>query len=179
MERPDGLTARSDHAAFYDAQIPVLFFTITPFHADYHTPKDESWKLSRRGGALIAGFAADVAAIAAQRFDEFVFAEVEGYDRGPAPSMGDMKVRFGIMPGNYNDTEPGVAVQRVSRGASAEAAGIRSGDRLMRWNGEVIPSISGWMEQMSRHAPGDIVTVTVLRDGEELDIAVTLQAASQ
>lgn len=176
---PDGLTARSDHAAFYDAEIPVLFFTITPFHDDYHTPRDVSWKINRRGGALAAALAAKIAAEVAQRYEAFAFSEIEGYDRGPAVSMGGMKVRFGIMPGNYNDTEPGVLVQRVSRGASAETAGIQGGDRLLKWDGEVIPSISGWMEQMSRHAPGDVVTVTVLRDGEELDIAVTLQAASR
>jgi hypothetical protein len=177
VERPDGLTARSDHTAFYDAQIPVLFFTITPFHSDYHTPKDESWKLNRRGGALIAGLAADVAAISAQRFDEFVFTEVEGYDRGPAPSMGEMRVRFGIMPGNYNDTEPGIVVQRVSTGGSAEAAGILAGDRLMEWNGVVIESVGRWMELMAEHAPGDVVTVTVTRNGQSVDIPVTLQAA--
>ena len=179
VERPDGLTARSDHAAFYDAEVPVLFFTITPFHSDYHTPEDESWKLNRRGGALIASLASDVAASAAQRFEDFEFAEVEGYDRGPSPSMGSMKVRFGIMPGNYNDTNQGIDVQRVSSGASAEAAGIIAGDRLMEWNGEPIMSISGWMELMSTHAPGDVVEVTVLRDGEMVTIPVELQASSR
>ncbi|MEO1129016.1 MAG: M28 family peptidase, partial [Planctomycetota bacterium] len=93
--RPEGLSARSDHAAFYDAEVPVLFFMITPVHSDYHTPDDEAWRLSPRGGALVTTLAADIAEAAAQLYDEFTFEEVEGYDRGPAVSMGGMRVRFG------------------------------------------------------------------------------------
>ncbi|MCH2134627.1 MAG: M28 family peptidase [Phycisphaerales bacterium] len=177
VEQPPGLTARSDHAAFYDAEVPVLFFTITPFHSDYHTPMDESWKLNRRGGAMIAGLAADVAANAAQQFDEFAFTEIEGYEQRTGPSRGDMRVRFGVMPGNYNDTEPGIDIERVSRGGSAESGGVLKGDRLMEWNGTTIMSVGHWMELMGEHEPGDVVTVTVTRDGEQVDLPVTLQAA--
>ncbi|MEM8876108.1 MAG: M28 family peptidase [Planctomycetota bacterium] len=175
--RPGGLSARSDHAAFYDEEIPVLFFTISPFHSDYHTPADESWKLNIRGGALITELASAIALEAAQRFDGLSFQEIEGYDRGPSMSMGSIKVRFGIMPGNYNDSEPGVAVQRVSPGGSAESGGVLAGDRLMAWDGSDIDSIGGWMELMADHVPGDIVTVTVLRDGHPLELQVTLQAS--
>jgi len=88
--------------------------------------------------------------------------------------MGKIKVRFGIMPGNYNDTEPGVVVQRVSPETSAENAGVLPGDRLMKWDGELIESIPMWMELMARHEPGDVVQVVVLRDGEPVEILVTL-----
>ena len=172
-----GLTARSDHAAFYDERIPVLFFTITPFHDDYHTPKDESWKLNVRGGSSIAELASDIVFIAAQSFDSFEFQEIDGYDRGPSMSMGALRVRFGIMPGNYNDTEPGIVVQRVSQGGSADAGGVLAGDRLIAWNGQQIGSISSWMELMAENSPGEQVNVTVLRGGAVVDLRVTLQAA--
>jgi len=176
--RGNGLTARSDHAAFYDERVPVLFFTITPFHSDYHTPEDESWKLNVRAGAMITEVASDVAFIAAQRYDEFTFQEIEGYDRGPSMSMGAMRVRFGIMPGNYNDTEPGVVVQRVSPGGSADTGGVLAGDRLVAWNGQEIGSISNWMELMAENSPGEQVVVSVLRNGTRVDLEVTLQAAN-
>ncbi|MEL6797545.1 MAG: M28 family peptidase [Planctomycetota bacterium] len=175
--RPGGLSARSDHAAFYDEEIPVLFFTISPFHSDYHTPADESWKLNIRGGALVAELASAVAFDVAQRFDGLSFQEIDGYDRGPSVSMGSMKVRFGIMPGNYNDTEPGVVVQRVSPGGSAESGGVLAGDRLMAWNGTEIDSIGGWMELMADHKPGDSVVVTVLREGVLVQLEVVLLGA--
>jgi len=142
------------------------------------TPEDESWKLNVRGGSLIAELASDVAFMAAQRLDDFGFQEIEGYDRGPSMSMGEMKVRSGIMPGNYNDTEPGVVVLRVSPGGSADTGGVLAGDRLVAWNGQEIGSISNWMELMAENSPGDTVVVVVLRNGGRVDLQVTLQAAN-
>lgn len=156
----------------------MLFFTITPFHSEYHTPEDESWKLNVRGGSLIAELASDVAFTAAQRYDDFTFQEIEGYDRGPSISMGSVRVRFGIMPGNYNDTEPGVVVQRVSPGGSADTGGVLAGDRLVAWNGQEIGSISNWMELMAENSPGETVIVAVLRNGARVELQVTLQAAN-
>jgi len=107
------------------------------------------------------------------------FEQVEAYDTGPNIGVGGLKVRFGIMPGNYNDTDPGIVVQRVSPGGSAEAAGVLAGDRLMEWNGTVIESVSHWMELMAEHAPGDVVTVTVIREDERVSVPVTLQPSGQ
>jgi hypothetical protein len=175
---PDGLTARSDHTSFYDAKVPVLFVTIDPYHTDYHTPDDDAWKINNRDAVEIVRLIERCAVRIAAHPDPIAFAEVASFDRGPSPSMGSLKVRFGIMPGNYNDTEPGVLVQRVSPGGSAEAGGIRAGDRLMAWNGSPITTVTSWMELMGAHSPGDTVTVTVLRDGANLDLQVTLQASA-
>ncbi|MEM1166050.1 MAG: M28 family peptidase [Planctomycetota bacterium] len=173
---PEGLSSRSDHAAFYDAAVPVLFVSIDPFHIDYHTPNDEAWKLNPRDASLAASMIADIVAAAATRNTNITFQEVEHYERGPSISLGDIKVRFGIMPGNYNDTEPGVLVQRVSSGGSADSAGIRAGDRLMRWDGERIDSIVAWMEMLAAHEPGDTVRVAVERGRSIVEIDVELQA---
>ncbi len=43
----------SDHAAFYGAGIPILFSIITPFHDDYHTPRDTSDKINAHDGARV------------------------------------------------------------------------------------------------------------------------------
>lgn len=175
VSQADGLTSRSDHAAFYDKQIPVLFFTITPFHDDYHTPKDESWKINRVGATQATTLAAEIAYEVAQSWEELTFTPIEGYDQsGPSVSMGEMKVRFGIMPGNYNDNEPGVSVERVSRNTSASLGGVLAGDRLLKWNGTLIESIGGWMDMLGKHSPGDVVTVTVIRNKEEVDLEIEL-----
>lgn len=177
VSQEDGLTSRSDHAAFYDKQVPVLFFTITPFHDDYHTPEDESWKINRVGATHAAILAADIAYEFARSWDELTFTEVEGYDQGgPSVSLGDMKVRFGIMPGNYNDSKPGVAVERVSRNTSASLGGVLAGDRMMEWNGVLIESVGAWMKMLGTHKPGDVVIVTVERNGEEVDLSIELLA---
>ncbi len=172
--RPDGLSARSDHAPFYDERVPVLFMSITPFHADYHTPDDESWKINRHGAALAVELSRDMVLAVSQHASPIAFSEVENYDQGPSVRMGNIKVRFGIMPGNYNDSDPGVQVQRVSPNTSAELSGVLAGDRLMMWDGVLIETIPMWMELMSKHAPGDVVRVEVDRDGERVELLVTL-----
>ena len=177
--RADGLSARSDHSSFYDERIPVLFATITPYHTDYHTPDDESWKLNIRDAVRAADILADVTLALALHPESFAFREVPTFDQGRSPSMASLKVRFGIMPGNYNDTEPGVIIQRVSPGGSAEAGGVLAGDRLVAWNGTPITTVGSWMELMGAHNPGDVVTVTVLRDGEPVDLRITLLPAER
>ncbi|MEN1706130.1 MAG: M28 family peptidase, partial [Planctomycetota bacterium] len=176
---PGGLSSRSDHAAFYDAEVPVAFMTIDPFHSDYHTPADEAWKLNIRDAALAVELGSGIAFAVATHPSAIEFRQIEAYDRGPNLGVGGLKVRFGIMPGNYNDTEPGIVVQRVSPGGSAEAGGVLAGDRLMTWNGNEILSVSGWMELMSENKPGDIVTIGVIRDGRPVRLPVELQASGR
>lgn len=87
------------------------------------------------------------------------------------------RIRFGIMPGNYDDDRDGVLVGEVYPGTSAGDAGIKKGDRLMTWNGKPITTVENWMEHMAPHKPGDVVDVGVLRDGTTVPIKVTLKAA--
>ncbi len=97
----------------------------------------------------------------------------------PGGGMGAIRVRFGIMPGNYEDTQPGIAVADVTAGASAAVAGIKAGDRLMTWNATPIRDVQHWMTLMSDHEPGDVVKVGVKRDGAIIQIDVTLRGRQQ
>lgn len=176
VETPNALTDRSDHAAFYTRQIPVLFFTISPYHDDYHTPDDEFWKLNPDDAAHVVDLATDIAARAATHPEPIRFTPIERFgETKPAVAMADVRVRFGIMPGNYNDRIPGVLVERVAPGTAAENAGVRTGDRLIAWQGRQVTSIASWMSVLARHTPGDRVTVTIDRDGDRIDLDVTLR----
>lgn len=53
---PSHIKRNSDHAPFYAAGIPVLFFH-TGLHADYHTPDDDIDKINLSGMHAIAHFA--------------------------------------------------------------------------------------------------------------------------
>lgn len=55
------VTARSDHAAFFEHDIPVLFF-FTGLHADYHRPGDESAAMNFDGMTKIGTIALKLAA---------------------------------------------------------------------------------------------------------------------
>lgn len=53
------VTTRSDHAAFYEQDIPVLFF-FTHVHDDYHRPGDEMADINREGLTKVAEYVLDV-----------------------------------------------------------------------------------------------------------------------
>jgi hypothetical protein len=55
------VTARSDHASFFEHDIPVLFF-FTGLHADYHRPGDESAAMNFDGMTKIGTIALKLAA---------------------------------------------------------------------------------------------------------------------
>lgn len=73
----------------------------------------------------------------------------------------------------------GVVVQDVERGGPAEEAGISSGDVITEIDGSAIKSTSELTSLLSRHKEGDVITLTVYRDGELLTIKVTLGVRQQ
>lgn len=168
-----GLSGRSDHFAFFESRIPVLFVTQTDQHDDYHTERDVSWKINRTQGAHIARVFAKVVHAVASTSDEIQF--VGGSRAASGPGMGSIKVRFGIRPGSYVEGVEGVAVGGVTPDSPADYAGLRPGDLLVAWNGEKVGDVRDWMGQLMRHQPGDVVTVTVDRNGQRIDLRATLQ----
>ena len=68
----------------------------------------------------------------------------------------------------------GVGVVDVIPGGPAAAAGIRPGDVVVSVDGEEIPSSEALGAVLAEHEPGDTVPVTVLRDGTEVTLEVTL-----
>ena len=73
----------------------------------------------------------------------------------------------------------GVVVQDVEKGGPAEEAGISSGDVISEIDGTKITSTSELTSLLSQHKEGDVITLTVYRDGETLKIKVTLGVRQQ
>ncbi len=175
----------SDHASFYAAGIPVLHL-FTGLHEEYHTPRDTIDLIDHEGVLRTSELAASIAFTLAARTDRLTFTSTDRAGRGgdqppqgDGPRMAGLKVRFGISPASYADGESGVGVGEVFPGTSAAEAGIQAGDRLVRWNGQAIADVPGWMELMSKHAPGDVVDVDLKRKGEDVTVRVTLKSRDQ
>ena len=70
--------------------------------------------------------------------------------------------------------ERGALVEGVTSGSSAAQAGLQKNDVIVKWDGEPIESA----REMSRHIretpAGRAVRLTVMRDGREIDVNVTL-----
>ena len=72
-------------------------------------------------------------------------------------------------------SDGGFSVQRVFDNTSASNAGLQSGDLVTHWNGNAISSVESWSPVLLEHKPGDIVTLTVVRGDETLEIKMTLK----
>lgn len=68
----------------------------------------------------------------------------------------------------------GLLVEQVTMNSPAERAGIRAGDVMAAIDGRAISSVIRAIEQINRKAPGQQVLLTVYREGQYLDIPVTL-----
>jgi membrane-associated protease RseP (regulator of RpoE activity) len=68
----------------------------------------------------------------------------------------------------------GVAVEKVLENSPAQAAGLQNGDVIIRFNGEEITSTRKLTRLISEVAPDHQAKVTVLRNGNERDLNVTL-----
>jgi len=74
------------------------------------------------------------------------------------------------------ETEDGLAVRRLYRGATAEAAGIKAGDIITEFNGEEITSSADFDDLLKECKLGDKVDITVKRDDEEVELEVEIGA---
>lgn len=87
--------------------------------------------------------------------------------------------------------QQGVLVGQVQAGSPADKAGLRGSDRsvtlngqefaiggdvIIAWNGEAIANMPELQARVRRSQPGDEVTLTILRNGRQQDLTVTLEA---
>lgn len=68
----------------------------------------------------------------------------------------------------------GVRIEEVRRGSAAEAAGLRPMDVIVEINGVKVKANEDLISELEKFKPGDSVNLKVWRDGQNLDIPVTL-----
>src|SRR5262245_8907846 len=78
---------------------------------------------------------------------------------------------FGIQLGPAED---GVEILEVIEDSPADKAGFRSGDVVLRFAGDEVDGVEGFVEQVRSHKPGDDVQVEFERDGKTQTRTVTL-----
>jgi len=62
----------------------------------------------------------------------------------------------------------------VVSGSAADKAGIKEGDIILEMNGEKITQDNSLSKIISEYSPGDKITLKVLREGQEMNVEVTL-----
>lgn len=90
-------------------------------------------------------------------------------------------INTGLAPSGLNigirgqDAEYGVIVEAVNENSAAAKAGLAVGDLIMKVDGTAVKSVSKINEIRDTHTHGDTIVFTVYRDGETIDINITLE----
>lgn len=167
----------SDHASFYGKNMPVLFF-FTGLHEDYHRPTDDWQKIQSEDAQRIVQYVHDLVFAITNRTERPLFTKVE---ISPRPAAGDtrsLRAYVGTIP-DFSESGRGYKIGGVAAGSPADRAGIKAGDLIVKFGGKEILNIYDYTYALQEFKPGDEVEVVVVRDGEELNMRVTLERRSR
>ncbi len=80
----------------------------------------------------------------------------------------------GALADKYKDQQTGVYVNSVSESCPDAKKYIETSDIVLKINGHTIENKSEFDEQMAYYRPGDKVTLTILRDGKQIEKTIEL-----
>jgi len=167
----------SDHTSFVVKEIPVLFF-FSGLHSDYHKPSDTWEKIDSKSAVHVV----DLVANTGLQIDELAkrpafVTVVEKHSTSTSSSSGGGSgygPYFGSIP-DFGQVETGVRFSDVRPGSPAAKAGLKAGDTLIQFGDSAIKNLYDFTDALRRSKVGDVVEVTVLREGKPLKAQVTLE----
>jgi len=168
---PGGYSA-SDHTSFVSKKIPVLFF-FSGLHSDYHKPSDTWDKIDPRAAARLLNVVGSTGLQLASAPDRPAFIAVVE-DKPLGGSGGGYGPYFGSIP-DFGQTANGVKFSDVKPGSPAAKAGLKAGDILTQFGDKPIGNLYDFTDALRRSKVGDIVAVTVMRDGQPIKASVKLE----
>ena len=176
FEYSAGGYAASDHTSFVARKIPVLFF-FSGLHSDYHKPSDTWDKINAPDAARLLDSIAGVVTqldTAAER-PKFITVAADNPHSGVTGTGGGGGYGpwFGSIP-DFGQSENGVRFSDIQPGSPAAKAGFKAGDVLVNFAGNPIRNLYDFTDALRRSKIGEVVPVTVLRDGKQLKASVTL-----
>ena len=75
----------------------------------------------------------------------------------------------------YYDLPVGVYIQTITEFSAAEKAGLRPGDVIIQCDGQTVETVDELNEIRDQHQVGDTLTLTIVRNGERMEVSVTLE----
>lgn len=176
-ESSPGGYSSSDHMSFVTKRIPVLFF-FSGLHGDYHKPSDTWEKINAPSAAHLLDLVSNVAVRIDDAADRPAFVAVveapNPHAGTPSGGGGGYGPYFGSIP-DFGQTENGVRFSDIKPGSPADKAGFKAGDVLVQFGDSTIKNLYDFTDALRRSKIGDVVHVTVLRDGKPVSADVTLE----
>ena len=75
---------------------------------------------------------------------------------------------------SVSENRNGLTVEAISEGSGAAASGLQVGDLIVKADGQTVTTSEELNSIRDKKSPNDVLTLTVIRNGELLDIDVTL-----
>ncbi|MFT4153724.1 M28 family peptidase [Parafilimonas sp.] len=150
----------SDHAAFYNDSVPVLFF-FTNSHADYHKATDDADKINYKDETEIVDYIVNIINAANDK-GKLAFSKTKDAEM----RMVSLPVTLGVMP-DYGFTGAGMRIDGVSKGKTAEKIGLKPGDVLLQLGDYKFVDVQTYMQALQHFKKGDKTTLIISRDGKE------------
>ena len=167
--KPSGF-GPSDHSSFYGKQIPVLHF-FTGTHSDYHRPGDDWPKLNLAGMESIVEMLEQIAVETALEKQRPKYVEIKSRAR---VARSGSRPYFGSIPDFGSDGQKGYPISGVSPGSPAQKGGLKGGDLIVEFGPTKIGGLDDFDLALRKFKGGDVVNVTVVRDGKRKTLKVTL-----
>lgn len=162
----------SDHASFYNKDIPVFFFT-TGVHLDYHTPDDDINLINVDGLSKSASYIYSLIEHLAKQNDYLTFQQA-GPKSLPVRHGKGLKVKLGIIPDVSGMANNGLRVIGATEGNPAYIGGIRAGDVITAINGKSVKNIQDYMYRLSELKQGITISVEIQRQEKQMVLLVQL-----
>ena len=173
-EFPEDTIASSDHVSFLNAGVPAIHL-FSGTHLDYHQPTDTPEKLDSNGMSSIALWLEEAAIYLGNRADPLRVNLAGAEIIEIASPQGERAAGLGTVP-DFAYSGEGVRISGVTPDGAAEEAGLLAGDVLLNYNGEPIVDMQSYSNFLRQSAPGDKVSIEVLRVDEKFSIEVILKA---
>jgi len=159
----------SDHTSFYLQNIPAIHF-FTGAHNDYHKPSDDEELINYMGLKAIFNFTTELLTKLNEE-EKLDFKKTKDTNTNAAPKF---TVTLGVMP-DYVFSGKGMRIDGVSEGKTAEEAGIKAGDVVIKMGDYTVNDMMSYMEALSKFNKGDQTTVVVQREKETKQMQVTFK----
>lgn len=168
IKTTDSGVGPSDQTSFYLQGIPAIHF-FTGAHEDYHKPTDDEEKINYDGMVRVLRFIENLID-SLDKEPKLTFTKTAA-DSTEVPRF---KVTMGVVP-DYMYDGKGMRIDGVTDGKPAAAAGLLTGDIVIRLGSYDVGDMMSYMKALGAFKHGDTTKVTVLRAGKEVKADITFK----
>ncbi|MBA3340712.1 MAG: M28 family peptidase [Gemmatimonadaceae bacterium] len=166
----------SDHSSFYAKGLPVLHF-FTDLHEDYHRATDDPDKVNAAGAARVVGLALRTIREIGNRDSRLTFVRASAPRQVSGTRQGS-DTYLGSIP-DMSASSEGLRLTGVRPDSPADKGGLKAGDVIVEFGGKAVKDLFSYSDALYSHKPGDTVKIAVLREGQRMDLTVTLGRRGQ